>query len=204
MDTLSSQLSYPVLLYLLWVFFLIASTFGLIVGLGLALHSPAMLRFINFMNRWVSVRKMMKPLVIPHFIEPVVMKQPTRLGMVITPGATTAVMLLNAIPAESLQPIFLGPMTYGSAVVLSEYTKWFLLISNGLCIVVGLLLLFAPHLITRLQRYTDTWHSVRKHTKPLTQMHLEVDQWVLAHSTIAGLTLIALSLGLGFTMYGRI
>lgn len=204
MDNLLGQFSYPVFLYLLWVFFLIVSVFGLVVGLGLMTRSAVMFRLFESMNRWVSVRKMMKPLSTPYFIEPALMKRPAMLGMMVIPGATTAVVLLNDIPAEIFQPVFLGPMSYGSAVVLSQYTKDFLLIGNGICVLVGLLLLFAPRLLSRLENYADMWYSVRKRTQTLSQMHIEVDQWVLAHPTVSGITLTILSFGLGSSMYARL
>lgn len=204
MDKLFGQFSYQVFLYLLWVFLLFGSVLGVIVGSGLLLRSHAMLRFLEFMNRWVSVRKIMRPLSVPHYIEPVLMKQPARLGAFVTPGATTAVVLLNDVPAQVFQPIFLWPMGYGPAVTLSQFTKWFLLVGNELCIILGLLLLLAPHWVSRLENYTDKWYSLRKRTKPLYQMHNEVDQWVLAHSTVCGAMLSIISLGLGFSMYARI
>lgn len=204
MDKLFGQFTYPVFLYLLWVFFLLASGFAFVVGLGLSLRSPAMLRFFEAMNRWVSVRKMMKPLSVPHFIEPALMKRPALLGIVVTLTAAMSVMLLNDIPAEIFQPLFLGPMSYVSAVVVSQYTKWFLLIGNGLCILIGLLLLFSPHWLYRLENFADMWFSLRKKTQRLTQMHVGVDQWVLAHPTVSGVTLMILSVGLGFSTYARI
>ena len=146
----------------------------------------------------------MKPLEIPRLIEPVLLKHPGRLGIGIILGAVTSIYLLMDIDAEIFQPMFLGPFSYFSAVVLAGYTKSFLLIGNGICMAVGLLLLFLPHRLSSIEAYTDQWYTLRKQTRPLDQMHHGVDKWVLAHPTIFGITLSIMSLGMGASMYARI
>ena len=204
MQTFFSQTSYQVFLHMLWVFFLIGSLFGLAVGLGLATRSPIMLRACKVMNRWISVRQLMKPIAQPYFVEPVLMKRPVLLGSVITPCALTSAFLINELPADAFQPVYLGLMNSLSAEAVSHYTKWFLLIGNALCILIGVSLIFAPQILSRLERYTDFWFSLRQRTKVLAEMHHQPDEWVLAHPTISGITLIVLSLGLAVVMSLRI
>jgi hypothetical protein len=62
MNNLLSQVSYPVFLYMTLLFFLIASMFSFLVGIGLALRSRRALHLFVALNRWISVRKMIKPL----------------------------------------------------------------------------------------------------------------------------------------------
>lgn len=204
MSNILSQVSYPVFLYCVFVFFILASVFSFIVGVSLAMRNAMMLRFFDFMNKGFSVRRAIKPLVMPHFVEPVLLKHPRQLGVGIVLGAPTSIFLLSDINADVFQPVFLGPFSYFTAVMLASYTKSFLLIGNGICVVVGLLVLFFPHLLSSIEAYTDKWYTLRKQTRPLNQMHLEVDKWILAHPTVSGVTLSILSLSLFTSMYVRI
>lgn len=204
MNNLIGQVSYPVFMYMVWVFFLVVSGLVFIVGLGLALRSPTMMRFFDLMNRWVSVRKMMKPLSVPHYVEPVLLKRPILPGAFIVAGATASVFMLKDFETGLFTPVFLGNVPYATAVVLAGYTKWFLVIGNALCALVGVLMLFSPALLSRLEAVADMWYSVRKRTLPLTQTHTEVDQWVLAHPTVSGIALIVMSLGLAASVLDRI
>ncbi|HEU0219721.1 MAG TPA: hypothetical protein VFQ98_02810 [Gallionella sp.] len=201
MSNILSQVSYPVFLYCVFVFFILVSIFSFIVGVGLAMRNATMLRFFDFMNKGFSTRRVIKPLTMPHFVEPVLLKHPSQLGVGIVLGAPTSIFLLSDIDANVLQPVFLGPFSYFTAAILASYTKSFLLIGNGICVVVGLLVLFFPHLLSSIEAYTDKWYTLRKQTRPLNQMHLEVDKWVLAHPTVSGVTLSILSLSLCTSMY---
>lgn len=204
MSEVLNQLSYQVLLYCIFVFFMLVSIFSFIVGVSIALRNATMLRFFAFMNESYSVRRAMKPLDIPHFVEPMLLRHPGVLGFIIATGASLSIYLLMDIDPEVLQPIYLGPFSYFSALVLAGYTKSFLLISNSVCVAIGLLLLFFPRILSRIEAYADRWYSFRKQTLPLAQMHLGVDKWVLAHPTVSGFTLSIMSLGLFVSMYARI
>ena len=201
MTTILEQVSYPVFLYSVFLFFIFASVFSFVVGVGFATRNTAMMRLFEFMNKSFSVRKAMKPLDMPHLVEPVLLKHPGLLGVGILLGSAVSIYLLRDVDAEAFQPIFLGTFSYFSAVTLAAYTKTFLLAGNGICAAVGLLLIFLPRLLSRIESCTDRWYTLRKKTYFLSRMHLEVDQWVLAHPTVFGTTLSFISLGLFASMY---
>jgi hypothetical protein len=198
------QISYPVFVAGVFVFFILASIFSFIVGVGLATRSTTMLRFFVFMNKEYSTRRAIKPLVAPYYIEPVVFKHPTRFGVVITLGALISIVFLAGIDAVVFQPVYFDTFEMQTAEILAGYTKIFLLAGNVGCVLIGLLLLFSPHLLSGLEAYTDAWYTPRRKTRPLYLAHFEVDHWVLAHPTVSGLTLSIMSLGLGVSMYMRL
>lgn len=204
MLSIFSQISYPVFIYFVFVFFIIASVFSFIVGIGLAIRNTTMLRYFDFMNRGFSTRKAIKPLTMPHFVEPMLRKRSGMLGTGIMLGAATSIFLLWGIDTSIFLPLFSGTFSYFTAVILAGYTKSFLLVGNGICVMVGLLALFFPQLLLSIEAYTDKWYTLRKQTRPLNMMHLEVDKWVLEHPTVSGLTLSILSLSLCTLMYARI
>lgn len=204
MSNILGQVSYEVFLYIVLIFFMIASAFSFVVGIGLAMRSSTMLRFFEFMNRGFSFRKISRPLFVPHYVEPVLLKHSSPLGIVIITGAATSIFLLWEVDADVFQSVYLGYFSTIEAQILAGYTKTFLLVGNVACIGIGLLALFFPHLLTRIESYTDKWYTLRKQTRPLTEMHLDIDRWVMAHPTVSGITLSVLSLILGVTMYAHI
>ncbi|MFZ2161336.1 MAG: hypothetical protein WAW02_03880 [Sideroxyarcus sp.] len=204
MYNLLGQVSYPVFIAGVFVFFILASIFSFIVGIGLATRNARMLRFFDFMNRRISTRQLMKPLSAPHFIEPVLLKRPALLGGFIIVGAIFSILLLKGFDAIVFRPMYSGVFTDEAAAILADYTRSFLLIGNGLCIVVGGLLLFYPEKLQSLERYTDKWITFRKQTKSLNMPLFDVDKWVMSNATIAGATLSVLSLGMGVWMYMRL
>lgn len=204
MSSILSQVSYPVFLYCVFVFFILASIFSFIVGISFALRNVMMLRFFDFMNKGISTRRALKPLAMPRFVEPGLLKYPTLLGTGIILGAATSIFLLRDVDANVFQPLFLGTFPYFTAALLASYFKSFLLIGNVICVAVGLLILFFPHLLSSIEAYSDKWLTLRKQTRPLGKMHHDVDKWVLAHPTVFGTTLSILSLGLFASMYARI
>ncbi|OIQ96975.1 hypothetical protein GALL_210420 [mine drainage metagenome] len=208
MNHLIGQVSYPVFVSGVFVFFILASIFSFIVGVGLVTRNAAMLRFFNFMNKSYSTRRitrpLIKPLTEPHFVEPTLLKHPRILGVSIVLGAVASLMLLKGIDAIVFQPMYSGSFSSETAEILAGYTRSFLLIGNALCIVVGVMLLFFPDVLSVVESYTDKWYSLRKQTRPLHESYLEIDKWVLAHPTVSGVTLSLLSLGLGISMYIRL
>jgi hypothetical protein len=205
---LIGQISYPVFVSGVFVFFIIASIFSFIVGVGLATRNARMLRFFNFMNKSYSTRRLIKPLAKPltepHFVEPTLLKHPRTLGVTIVAGAVAAIVLLFDVDDIVFLPMYSGYFANETAEVLAQYTHSFLLVGNTLCILVGAMLLFFPRQLSKLESYTDKWYSLRKQTRPLHENYLEVDTWILAHPTVSGVTLSVLSLGLGIAMYARI
>ena len=201
MNNLLSQVSYPVFLYMTLLFFLIASAFSFLVGIGLAVRSRRAMRWFDALNRWVSVRKMIKPLTMQHEVEPILMKQPLWLGGTIIIGAATALYLLQDVDLRPALLLFDGSLSQLELSGVADNLKIFLLVGNALCLLVGIAILFFPHALAVVERFTDRWYTVRRRTRPLDMMHMEVDSWVLKHPTSVGITMSLLSVSLGMMMY---
>lgn len=204
MYNLLGQVSYPVFIAGVFLFFILASIFSFIVGISLATRNARMLHFFDFMNKRISTRQLMKPLAAPHYVEPVLLKRPSLLGGGIVAGAIASILLLWELDAFVFQPIYTGAFSETTALILGGYTRAFLLIGNGLCIVVGGLLLFYPQKLHIIGHYTDKWMTFRRQTKPLNVPYFDTDKWILANATVAGITLSVVSLGLGIWMYMRL
>lgn len=204
MNNLIGQVSYPVFLYMTFVFLLIAAVFSFAVGIALALRSKKALRFFDLMNRWISVRKMTRPLSVPHYIEPALMKRRFILGSVIVIGAMASIQLLAGADLRPALSLFDDNLTAPEIAGIAENLKEFLIAGNAICLLVGILVLFFPRMLSTLESYTDRWLSLRKSMQPLDRMHMEVDNWVLKHPTSAGFTLSVLSFSDGTLIYNQL
>ena len=198
------QVSYPVFIAGVFVFFILASIFSFVVGVGLAMRNARMLRFFSFMNKSYSTRRMIKPLTAPHYIEPVLLKHSRTLGAGIILGAIASILLLKDVDAFVFMPVFSDSFPEKTAEILAGYTRTFLLAGNAVCVGVGVMLLYFPHKLAVIARYTDKWLTLRRQTRRLYEPYIEVDKWVMANATVAGVTLSVLSLGLGIIMYMRL
>jgi hypothetical protein len=204
MNNLISQVSYPVFLYLIFVFFLIACVFSFFVGIALALRSKRALKIFDLLNRWVSVRKMMRPLSTPHYIEPSLLKRRRLLGVTIIVGAAISIALLAEVDLRPSLSLFEGFLTPLEVEGVASNLHDFLFVGNILCLGVGLSVLFFPKVLATIESYTDHWYTLRKRMLPLDKMHMEVDNWVLHHPTSVGITLSILSLSTGMLMLNQL
>lgn len=204
MNQIISQVSYPVFLYMTFLFFLIASAFSFVVGVALAIRSQKALRAFDSLNRWISVRKMMRPLMMPHNVESTLMKRRILLGSVISGGALVSILLLVGTDLTPALSLFEGSLTEAQIVGVADNLEWFMLAGNAVCMVVGALILFSPQVLLSVENYTDRWLTMRKSMQPLEKMHMEVDCWVLKHPTSVGIALTVLSLSAGMLMYNQL
>lgn len=204
MNDLIAQISYPVFLYMTFLFLLIASIFSFVVGIALALRSKRALRFFDVMNRWISVRRMLKPLSMPHYVEPVLLKRRILLGAIIIAGALITIQLLAGADLHSTLTLLNGSFSPSEITGIAENLKLFLIVGNVLCLAIGILLVFFPRALTTLERYSDRWYSFRKATHSWDTMRMNVDNWVLKHPTSAGFTLSILSFSDGTLMFDQL
>jgi hypothetical protein len=203
MNHLVSEVSYPVFLYLTFLFFLIASGFSFVVGVALAVRSQRALRVFDTLNRWVSVRRMMRPLMVPHDAEHLLMKRRIALGSVIFAGSLVSMWLLWGTDLRPALTLFDGLLSESEKYGVAYNLQWLLLGGNLAGVLIGGLILFSPHRLRSIETYTDRWYTLRKHTRALDAMHMEIDCWVLKHPTSVGIALTLLSLSVGMLMYNQ-
>jgi hypothetical protein len=204
MNSLIGQVSYPVFVAGIYVFFIIASIFSFIVGIGLATRSNRMLHFYSFMSKAYSARRVLKPLTTPHYIEPEVFSHPALFGVFITLGALVSFIFLYGVDPAVFQPVYFGTFDLRASAMLAFNTWVILLFGNAACVVLGLIVLFFPRRLSSLESYVDTWFKTHRKDRPLYLARIEVEPWVLAHPTVSGITLSIMSLGLGIAMYLRL
>jgi len=176
------------------IFLLIGSVFAFIVGLGLILRSATMFRFFGTMNRWVSLRKVMRTIEIPRDTDSALHGQSRTLGGIFVVGA--GVSLVALVKGFDVAAIVSAFRPDSEAVVIEMATqavKWMLLVGNAFAIAVGIAMIAAPHTLAGLETRANQWYSTRKYDRNADAMHMGFENWAMAHPRAIGWTMLVLS-----------
>lgn len=179
----------------IFIFLALGAVFALAAGLLLVFRSEAAFRISERMNRWVSTRAAIRPLVEHHSISRPLYRLHRLVGTMICAGALYSLIVLGmptgeAAIAKSLSGIGSPRMS----AWLSESLRAILLTGNFGALVFGLVFIVRPSALKSLEAWADRRISVRKRTKPLEEMHLSADKFVRVHPRPVGVLVILGSL----------
>ena len=174
------------------VFVLIVGVVGIILGLGLIARNESVLRLLERLNRWISLRRALKPLEVPRDIEQGVSKHPRGLGIVILAGAAFSLyFLLLRVSASDFTALLTARSTQGALLWFANSVRWALIGANIVALAIGIVLAFVPQTMAPLAASANRWISSRRLTVKADEMDLTLDNVVRAYPRLAG-TLIAI------------
>lgn len=191
------------MLYYLVVLLVIGNVLAFGIGV-LMLAAPQQLAAIfKFSNRWISTRKLTKPLKKPRPTERALLRYPRALGAILLASAVL-ILIKGAIFATDMSVAGGGRLlarlygATGNAVALWE-TLWisliaFVMLGALTALVVGLTSWFWPGRLKRWGKSGNRWISARKLTKPLEIPHYHLDKWVMARPRLWGGVISVLAL----------
>lgn len=192
------------------LFGLAGSVLGIAVGLGLLLRSAATLRFFGTMNRWVSTRRILKPLEIPRSVGSPTAKKPRWNGLVLVlAGAYVSVVLWHLDGAKLASAMVAHGARYAVFTgILLNAMRWFMVAGGLTSVAVGVMLLFFPGAYPALEARANRWYSTRQALTGGDRMHMALDRWVenfprASGVLIAGLSLVS-ALAFAFLGFGRL
>jgi hypothetical protein len=176
------------------VFGLAGSVLGIAVGLGLLLRSAATLRFLGTMNRWVSTRRILKPLEIPRNVGSATARKPRWNGLVLVlAGAYVSIVLWHVDGAKLASAMTHGARYAVSTEILLKAMRWFMVVGGLTAMAVGVMLLFFPRAYLAVEARANRWYSTRQALTGGDSMHLTLDRWVEAYPRLAGALIACLS-----------
>ena len=180
------------------VFFLISGVAVLAAGMMLLVNSAGALRFFGSMNRWVSVRRMTKPLEVSRDTRSAVQKYRFWLAaFCIASGLFALSGLITRYDAKAIIVVFgLDDLRPVVAVWLVDSARWLLLIGNLAVVTVGVMLAFFPGALAALESRGSDWYSERKVAKGMDTMTLRLDDWVASYPRAAGAIITVFGLAL--------
>jgi hypothetical protein len=180
------------------IFFLLGGLVLLAVGISLIVNSSGALRFFGSMNRWVSMRRMSRPLEIPRDTRQAVQQYRYWFAAIFVAGGVFAVFsLLTQFDAAAIVFVLdLGFLKPSFSGWLIDSVRWLLVVGNLLAIVAGILLAFSPATVVKLEARGSHWYSERQVTKGADKLNLRLDAWVESHPRPAGWAIVFFALTL--------
>jgi hypothetical protein len=171
-----------------------------LLGAALVFRSPAALRFISRMNRWVSTRRALKPFEIPHSVEaPAGTRHKPWLGVFLVIGGALAFYFLLTrlnfaqtqtayVPGVDLRRWFLSGLALNAM-------KWFLVVGSLFALAVGALMLLSPQKLAAFEARMNHWYSTRRLIRAggdsmrmpleaLVQAYPQTSGWLIAASSL--------------------
>jgi hypothetical protein len=176
------------------VFLFVVSLLGLVLGVGLIVRSAAMLRFMELMNRWISMRRVLRPLEAQVHV-PAAGGRSRWFGVIlIAIGAYAAVVLVASFDVQRLALLFKVDPRYSLASLGLEVLKWLLVAGSGAAVATGIMLLFFPRAWSALEERANRWYSTRNLEMAGDTVYMSLDRMVEAHPRTAGGVIFVLSL----------
>lgn len=170
------------------VFVLIVGVAGILLGLGLIARNESVLRLLERLNHWTSLRRALKPLEVPREIEQGVRRHPRGLGIVILIGAAFSLyFLLLKVSASDFTALLAAGSTQGALLWFANSLRWALIGANVVALAIGIVLAFLPQMMGPLAASANRWISSRRLTMKADEMDLTLDLVVRAYPRIAGM-----------------
>lgn len=178
-----AQLLFPIIT----TAFFVLGVAGFVVGVGLIVSSPAMFRFFSVMNRWISLRRPLRPLEVSRDIDSAVGRNRFVFGALLAIGAVVSLYgLLIRIDSQALAAALRFDLPGAYVAWLVDSLRWFLIAGSALALIVGILLIVSPRALDPFVSAADRWYSTRQAVTGADRMNLALDNWVRNHPRTAG------------------
>lgn len=191
------------LLYYLIVLLIIGNAFAFAVGV-LMLAAPQQLKGLSrISNRWISTRKLTKPLAKPRPTEHAMLRYPRVLGAVLLASAALILVKgmifitdMSVADGGKLLAQLYGDLDLPGAMWESLWLGLVAFVTLGalLALALGLMSLFRPGVLGRWAGSANRWVSTRRLSKPLETPHYHLDRLVTARPRLWGGVITVLSL----------
>ena len=191
------------LLYYLVVLLIFGNVFALIIGVLMLVAPPQLSALFKFSNRWISTRKITKPLEKPRPTERVVLRYPRVLGVILLASAAL-ILIKGAIFITGMSVADGGRLLarlYVAADISSNLWEslWisliaFIAMGTVMAVAVGLMSLFQLGKLKHWAESINRWVSTRQLTKPLDTPHYQLDKLVVAQPRVWGGVITVLAL----------
>lgn len=190
-------------LYYVIQFLVIGNLFALAIGVLMLLAPKQLGRLSALSNRWISTRRMTKPLAVPRQADRAMLRYPRVLGAIMLASAllilikgTLFISKLSIADGGRLLASFFSGTSLSSHAWEALWTGLLVTVLVGavLAVVVGLMSLFKLGKLKHWAESVNHWVSSRQATKPLDIPHYHLDQLVSAKPRLWGGVITVLAL----------
>lgn len=197
------QISPDSMLYYLVVLLIFGNAFALAIGVLMLVAPQQLTALSKLSNRWISMRKITRPLEIPRATDGIALRYPRVLGAILLASAAL-ILIKGGIFITGMSTADGGNLLarFFSDVNISPDAReslWislvaFIVLGAVMAVVVGLMSLFNPGKLLRKDQSINHWVSTRQLSKPLDTPHYHLDKLVQAQPRVWGGVITALAL----------
>lgn len=190
-------------LYYLILFLIFGNLFAFFIGVLMIAAPQRLGTLFKISNRWISTRRMAKPLAIPRQADRTMLRYPRVLGAIMLASAAL-ILIKGMIFISGVSAADGGRLLarlYGGVEPSSVAWEFIwltlitvILLGAILAIVVGLMSLFKLGQLKHWAESVNRWVSMRQLTKPLDTPHYHLDKMVSAKPRLWGGVIIVLAL----------
>lgn len=175
------------------LFIFLGSLLGVALGIGLILRSSSTMRFMQAMNRWVSMPGAVTALETPLPMPSAPLRSRWLGAALVAFGAYSAGVLLSSVEAQQAAALF--GMNPGSPLVsiALDSAKWLLVLGSVAGIAVGVMLLFFPRAWRGIEERANRWYSTRELAAAGDTPHPALERVVEAFPKASGAIILAMS-----------
>jgi len=181
---------YPMLLTALLTFCLVGSLLGIALGAGLFMRSARTQAFVGGMNRWVSTRRVLRPVELPRDTG----HGNGGLGVVLVVAGAYALFVLAQLPVAKAAAALRIDASSALTLIAIETAKWLLLAGCAVAVAAGVMLLFFPRAWRAVEDRANRWYSTRQIATGGDVMHVPLDRMAQTYPRVAGALILVLSL----------
>ncbi|MGA9032979.1 MAG: hypothetical protein WB402_10715 [Sulfuricaulis sp.] len=190
-------------LYYLILFLIFGNLFAFLIGVLMIAAPQRLGDLLKISNRWISTRRMTKPLAIPRQADRTMLRYPRALGAIMLASAalilikgTIFISGVSVADGGSLLALLYSGVKLSAVVWEVIWVTLIMIILLGaiLAIVVGLMSLFKVGKLKDWSESANRWVSTRQLTKPLDMPHYHLDKMVSAKPRLWGGVITALAL----------
>lgn len=168
-------------------FLLFFSLVGVAVGIGLVLNRERMHQIFAITDRWISLRHGTKWLAVPRDIGASVERHRRLVGSVFIVAAMfSTVTLAWRTDGSELAAMLAVPASNQIGNLLANSARGLLISGGILAIAVGIMLLYFPQALRRIEARSDRWYSFRSTNRSGDTMHNGVNRWTEDHPRVTG------------------
>lgn len=179
----------------LLVFLVVGCAAALIIGLWMLFRPDALARLNARMAGWISTRRALKPLMVPHKSEPLVYRHHRVSGALVLAGAGyTLYSILYRFNMKATVALFVPPHNRFFVEWLVESAVAVLAAGSILAIAIGTILAVRPSLLKGFEAWANRRFSPRAGLRFLEIMHYQPDKVVTRHPRYVAVLIILGSL----------
>jgi hypothetical protein len=179
-----------ILLTSVLAFLLAGSLFGVAIGAGLFARSARARSFMSALNRWVSMRRVLRPVELPRDSG----KGGRALGVVLAVAGGYSLFVLAPASAARLAAMLRIGSASPLALIAIESAKWLLVVGCAVSVAIGIMMVFFPRAWRAVEERANRWYSTRQLTMGGNDMHVPLERMAEVHPRAAGVAILALSI----------